>query len=924
MLKHSKRRRNLSNTLSQFITLTLLAAFFITLNPIGANAAVQATYYVSPTGNDSNPGTLAQPFATITKARDTIRAINGNMTGDIYVYILQGNYYIDKTIEFTQADSGTNGYNIYYKNYNSIGSARFIGGQIITGWSLDSGNVYKVNLGTGTNLASGRTVSALSNETGNAPGNAADGNGATRWAASSASMPQWWEVDLGSVQTINSTEIDFYDPSNRYYGYKIEVSTDNSTYKLVVDKSSNDAKATTLKDYFDPVDARYVKITVTRTSEVGGFASFYEARVYNRFVFNTLYENGKRAIKARYPDYEFDSQYPMAQAPYLYSEGVTGSNTVLQYKSGDLNPSGWGLNDAQVYIWPGQSYNWAWFTDTVPIKSIDTVNRQLTLLQQTRYQVGTNSRYYIQGIRALLNQPGEFHLDTSTGYLYYYARDGAISNQEIIAPKVRKIISITGASEGSRAHNIIFDGLTFECTEFTDWYRHGWVNEGDSLEGHTYNEYDRQITMTQHRTGAVFLQNTDNIAIINSHFKNIGYSAIYMLFYNQYNTVYGNWIEHIGNSGVILEGRYPGEGDVCKYNTISNNLIHNIGELLGNPSGVYIMNAGNNEVSYSEIFNSPRYAVVWNAYPDLPYGTVYCKDNMIKYLKVYDCLQDSGDTGALYSYGLTDDTPYYSNTVQQVTIDGCFAHPSMLDCAPNGIFMDNDANGQTFTNVKISNTQGALFRNNDSGSNITTNVNWTGTFNEGLIDYTNIGLKDDFQYPRPMREESFENGLSVFSTGKGTASVSSAQKHSGTYSYVINQDTDVIYQKSGPKYNKVAELWFYDNGSSSLQCMARVDDGEWNNSYTWRGLGVDTSVSGSNYVYRVGISDTVSNVARTTGWHQFVWDYTSGYKVDMYIDGTLVASPTGTSAFSLIAMGDWWDSMYTGESYFDDFTIQDP
>jgi hypothetical protein len=41
----------------------------------------------------------------------------------------------------------------------------------------------------------------------------------------------------------------------------------------------------------------------------------------------------------------------------------------------------------------------------------------------------------------------------------------------------------------------------------------------------------------------------------------------------------------------------------------------------------------------------------------------------------------------------------------------------------------------------------------------------------------------------------------------------------------------------------------------------------------------------------------------------------------MYIDGVLVASPTGVTAFSQISMGDWW-SGNTGNAYFDDVKVE--
>ena len=45
-----------------------------------AYAATDASYYVSPTGSDSNPGTISAPFQTITKARDAVRTINASMS----------------------------------------------------------------------------------------------------------------------------------------------------------------------------------------------------------------------------------------------------------------------------------------------------------------------------------------------------------------------------------------------------------------------------------------------------------------------------------------------------------------------------------------------------------------------------------------------------------------------------------------------------------------------------------------------------------------------------------------------------------------------------------------------------------------------------------------------------------------------------
>ena len=100
-----------------------------------APASTQATYYVSPQGNDCNPGTLALPFRTVTKARDVVRTVNSAMIGDIVVYLRGGTYPLASTLSFAAADSGTKGFYVKYLNYSGE-TPLLTGGQPISGWTL--------------------------------------------------------------------------------------------------------------------------------------------------------------------------------------------------------------------------------------------------------------------------------------------------------------------------------------------------------------------------------------------------------------------------------------------------------------------------------------------------------------------------------------------------------------------------------------------------------------------------------------------------------------------------------------------------------------------------------------------------------------------------------------------------------------------
>ena len=116
-------------------------------------AGTQACCYVSPSGDDNNPGSEKSPYKTIARARDVMRRLNGNMNGDLVVYLRAGTYFVASPILFDEHDSGTNGHNVIYKAYP--GETPVISGATqVTGWTLDHGSVFKATLNRTTKLRS--------------------------------------------------------------------------------------------------------------------------------------------------------------------------------------------------------------------------------------------------------------------------------------------------------------------------------------------------------------------------------------------------------------------------------------------------------------------------------------------------------------------------------------------------------------------------------------------------------------------------------------------------------------------------------------------------------------------------------------------------------------------------------------------------
>jgi len=137
----------------KLLLICMITAILTSLFTPVVSAAAYREFYVSPTGNDSNPGTESLPFQTITKAKAEVAKITGGMTGDIVVYIKEGDYFLDNTVTFGSGDSGKNSGAVvrYISQPGNTALPRIIGGQKVTGWTLDDAakGIYKANVGAG-------------------------------------------------------------------------------------------------------------------------------------------------------------------------------------------------------------------------------------------------------------------------------------------------------------------------------------------------------------------------------------------------------------------------------------------------------------------------------------------------------------------------------------------------------------------------------------------------------------------------------------------------------------------------------------------------------------------------------------------------------------------------------------------------------
>jgi len=110
--KHDNRARmrcplrvKWNSMLRPLLSLQILVAF--------ALPAFGQPYYVAPAGNDTNPGTIGKPFASLQRAQAALRQKRSA------VYLRGGTYYLPEPLVFTAQDSGAKAAPVFFQPYQN-------------------------------------------------------------------------------------------------------------------------------------------------------------------------------------------------------------------------------------------------------------------------------------------------------------------------------------------------------------------------------------------------------------------------------------------------------------------------------------------------------------------------------------------------------------------------------------------------------------------------------------------------------------------------------------------------------------------------------------------------------------------------------------------------------------------------------------
>jgi lysophospholipase L1-like esterase len=405
--------------------------------------------------------------------------------------------------------------------------------------------------------------------------------------------------------------------------------------------------------------------------------------------FRQLFVNGSRATRARFPNRS-------ASNPYLYATGGALDHAII---APALVKPAWGsAADAQINIVPQSRFFNQWNT----ITAVNTTSGRIDLANSERHRtINSGSWFWVEGVRAELDEPGEWFLDTTTGRLHYMPETGVDPNTlEFIAPYLNRIVNVKGdVNAGTHVAHVHFDGLEFRHTTFT--------------LGH--------IEARVHTDTVVMFENTNDSSVKNCKFENIGGYALWLHLDSQRNVFDRNSVRHSGGGGVLMTGARlaymddtkiytPGEAAAKVFpilNQVTRNTVEHCGKIRYYGGGVHM------DSRPFSMSMSPGNRVANNHFNDLSRNGVFAfrnqGGNVVEYNRIHNAMQTTIDGGCIHFATMNHlNAPNFIQNNWLYDIWGYEQKPdgNVTRRLANGVFLDWDTSNTTVRDNWIYNSVG--------------------------------------------------------------------------------------------------------------------------------------------------------------------------------------------------------------------------
>ncbi len=244
-----------------------------------------------------------------------------------------------------------------------------------------------------------------------------------------------------------------------------------------------------------------------------------------------------------------------------------------------------------------------WWNIIAPIRNVNAaagtaiLDSKCTVQYANLFSYG-GGVYNLRNALPLLDEPGEWVVDSSAGKAYFWPPDHAMEGKTVFAPVLRELVRFQGDEEAQgwakQVEHVNMTGLQFLYTDRTP-----------------ESQYDPQwLTRNAENPDAmIYLQGVKNCIFDNNVIAHSGSQGIALDHYAQDITLTRNEIAFCSSGGIQITGYGPGDVDVNKRHRIERNQVHDVGLDYMHSGAVSIYGSHDNRITYNHFCNVP-YACV--------------------------------------------------------------------------------------------------------------------------------------------------------------------------------------------------------------------------------------------------------------------------------------------------------------------------
>ncbi|MDQ1549426.1 MAG: hypothetical protein QOD27_1084, partial [Microbacteriaceae bacterium] len=284
--------------------------------------------------------------------------------------------------------------------------------------------------------------------------------------------------------------------------------------------------------------------------------------------------------------------------------------------------TGYTITDSSLAAYKNQKNievvsRWGWMLDRCPVDSIvgNTMTIQQPCWNNANLHQGEEIQnpIWIENAYELLDTPGEWYLDQSTGDLYYMpkARQN-LATATVTVPQVQDLVDLNGTIDNP-VSNVSFQGITFSYSTWLAPSSSDGVIEGQAGFRMVGNNptFDSTRLNWQKTPGAVNVTYGHNVSFSDNRFTNLGAVGLNLNTGSQGTNIVGNVFTDIAATGIQVGGsdvidHHPTDlRSVTKDTLVSNNVVTNVADIYTGSVGILTTYTDHTTIEHNKVYNLP-------------------------------------------------------------------------------------------------------------------------------------------------------------------------------------------------------------------------------------------------------------------------------------------------------------------------------